>query len=225
MRKDFYQATMSQYADLPLREMVLFTLRQAILTGELLPGERLMELPLSDDLGVSRTPVREAIRNLELEGLVTMIPRRGAYVAQLSEKNVRDVLEVRRALEGLSVSRATQRISKEMLEELRQKQMDFENICKSGDAIAIARADVSFHDVILKATGNTKLISIMSNLSDQIFRFRYEYIKNSDDYQRIINDHRRIFDAVSKGNEDEAVREIQGHIDIQAENIIAALKE
>ena len=91
----------SLQADLPLRDVVFYTLRQSILTGELKPGERLMEIHLADKLGVSRTPVREAIRRLELEGLVTMFPRRGAEVAQITEKSMSDVLEVRRTLDAL----------------------------------------------------------------------------------------------------------------------------
>lgn len=94
---------------LPLRDVVFHTLRRAILKGELKPGERLMEVQLANRLGVSRTPVREAIRKLELEGLVTMIPRRGAEVAEITEKNMRDVLEVRRALEELAVKIACEK--------------------------------------------------------------------------------------------------------------------
>lgn len=86
----------------PLREVVFEHLRNSILNGELDPGERLMELQLAEQLGVSRTPIREAIRKLELEGLVEMIPRKGAYVADLSIKDILDVLEVRMYLEGPS---------------------------------------------------------------------------------------------------------------------------
>ena len=96
-----FEMTMNEF--LPLRDVVFNTLRKAILTGELKPGERLMEIHLANRLGVSRTPIREAIRKLELEGLVIMIPRRGAEVAQITEKSLRDVLEVRRALDVLSV--------------------------------------------------------------------------------------------------------------------------
>ena len=88
---------------LPLRDVVFQTLREAILRGNIKPGERLMEIQLSQQLGVSRTPVREAIRMLELEGLVNMTPRKGAAVAAISEKSLRDVLEVRCALEELSM--------------------------------------------------------------------------------------------------------------------------
>ncbi len=96
-----FDVKMDEY--LPLRDVVFKTLRQAILKGELEPGERLMEIQLAERLGVSRTPIREAIRKLELEGLVLMIPRKGAEVARISENNLRDVLEVRRTLEELAV--------------------------------------------------------------------------------------------------------------------------
>ena len=99
--KDDFQIEMNEY--LPLRDVVFNTLRQAILRGELQPGERLMEIQLAQRLGVSRTPVREAIRKLELEGLVLMIPRRGAEVAEITRQDLEDVLEVRAALEELAV--------------------------------------------------------------------------------------------------------------------------
>ena len=92
-----FKVNMNEY--LPLRDVVFNTLRQAILRGELKPGERLMEIQLANKLGVSRTPIREAIRKLELEGLVIMIPRKGAEVADITEKSLRDVLEVRKALD------------------------------------------------------------------------------------------------------------------------------
>ena len=88
------------------------TLRRAILRGELVPGQRLMEIQLAEKMGVSRTPVREAIRKLELEGLVVMIPRKGAEVAHISGKNLRDVLEVRRALEELAGGPGCERSTK-----------------------------------------------------------------------------------------------------------------
>ena len=103
MTSDF-TVHMDEY--LPLREVVFNTLRQAILKGELKPGERLMEIALAEKLGVSRTPIREAMRKLELEGLVVMIPRRGAQVANITEKDLNDVLEVRITLENMAFSMA-----------------------------------------------------------------------------------------------------------------------
>lgn len=105
---------------LPLRDVVFNTLRESILKGEMKPGERLMEIHLANKLGVSRTPIREAIRKLELEGLVTMIPRRGAEVAQITAKGLRDVLEVRQALDALAMELACERISEEEIRALRE---------------------------------------------------------------------------------------------------------
>lgn len=119
-----FNVTMNEY--LPLRDVVFNTLRQAILRGELKPGERLMEIQLANKLGVSRTPIREAIRKLELEGLVLMIPRKGAEVADITEKSLKDVLEVRRALEELSVKLTCDRITKEEIKELEQVAGEFQ---------------------------------------------------------------------------------------------------
>ena len=103
---------------LPLRDVVFNTLRQAILRGEMEPGERLMEIQLAQKLGVSRTPIREAIRKLELEGLVNIIPNKGAYVTGISDKDVHDIYMIRSMLEGLCVRWATEHITQEQLEEL-----------------------------------------------------------------------------------------------------------
>ena len=102
----------------PLRDVVFENLRGAIVEGRLKPGERLMEVQLAEQLGVSRTPVREAIRKLELEGLVVMLPRKGAYVANMSLKDLIDVLEIRASLEGLAASLAAERITDEDIKKL-----------------------------------------------------------------------------------------------------------
>ena len=120
MAKNELDLQMEDYQYLPLRDVVFRTLRQAILRGELKPGERLMEIRLANQLGVSRTPIREAIRMLELDGLVIMVPRKGAQVAQITEKNLRDVLEVRRALDALAVELACERITEDELAELKK---------------------------------------------------------------------------------------------------------
>lgn len=109
----------------PLRDVVFENLREAILEGKLKPGQRLMEVQLAEQLGVSRTPVREAIRKLELEGLVVMLPRKGAYVANMSLKDIMDVLEVRASLEGLAAYLAAERISDEDIKKLKDISEEF----------------------------------------------------------------------------------------------------
>ena len=104
---------------LPLRDVVFNTLRDAILTGKLVPGERLMENQLAEKLGVSRTPVREALRMLELENLVELVPRKGAQVLDMTEKDIVNILEIRSALEGLATSLACKKMTKECLQQLK----------------------------------------------------------------------------------------------------------
>lgn len=164
---------------LPLRDVVFNTLRQEILTGKLKPGERLMEIHLANKLGVSRTPIREAIRKLELEGLVIMIPRRGAEVAQITLKNLKDVMEVRRALDVLAIELACERMGQEALEALFQACEHFSDAVKTNDTRMLAEADVAFHDQIVLSTGNARLIQLVSNLSEQMYRYRFEYLKDA----------------------------------------------
>ena len=174
---------------LPLRDVVFNTLRQAILTGEMKPGERLMEIHLANKLGVSRTPIREAIRKLELEGLVIMIPRRGAEVAQITWKNLKDVLEVRRALDVLAIELACERMEREELDRLYQACEYFKKATESQDARVIAEADVDLHDIIVKATRNNRLIQLVNNLSEQMYRYRFEYIKDKTQHSRLVREH------------------------------------
>ena len=220
--QDFLQSNMDEF--LPLRDVVFNTLRQAILTGELKPGERLMEIHLADRLGVSRTPIREAIRKLELEGLVTMIPRRGAEVAQITEKSMKDVLEVRRALDALCAELACDRITDEELENLRLACDAFETAVKTKDAKKIAQADVALHDIIVRATGNQRLIQLVNNLSEQMYRYRFEYIKDSSQHQNLIDEHRIIYQSIVFKDKKTAADAARTHIDNQEKAIMCQIR-
>lgn len=211
-------------SDLPLRDVVFNTLRQAILTGELKPGERLMEIHLADKLGVSRTPVREAIRRLELEGLVTMIPRRGAEVAQITEKSMSDVLEVRRALDALCAELACDRITPEELESLKKACDHFEQCIATGDAKKIAQADVALHDIIVRATGNQRLIQLVNNLSEQMYRYRFEYIKDSSQHENLVKEHRIIYQSIVDKEKETAAAAARTHIDNQKKAIMRQIR-
>lgn len=220
--QDNLQIDMNEF--LPLRDVVFNTLRQAILTGELKPGERLMEIHLANKLGVSRTPIREAIRKLELEGLVTMIPRRGAEVAQITEKSMNDVLEVRRAMDALCVELACDRITPEELEQLKEACDAFETAVKTRDVKKIAQADVTLHDIILRATGNQRLIQLVNNLSEQMYRYRFEYIKDSSQHERLVEEHRVIYRSIVQKDKETASRAAKTHIDNQEKSIIRQIR-
>ena len=208
---------------LPLRDVVFNTLRQAILTGELKPGERLMEIHLANKLGVSRTPIREAIRKLELEGLVKMIPRRGAEVAQITEKSLQDVLEVRRNLDALCAELACERISNEEIAALEAACKEFEEATQTKDARIIAAADVALHDIIIKATNNNRLVQLVNNLAEQMYRYRFEYIKDYSMHGRLVEEHRIIFEAIQKKDKVTAAAAAVTHIDNQMESIARQL--
>lgn len=210
---------------LPLRDVVFRTLRQGILTGELKPGERLMEIHLADKLGVSRTPIREAIRMLELEGLVTMIPRKGAEVSNISGDDLRDVLEVRKVLDSLATKLACRRITEEQKDELIDAADNFVRATKSGDAIAIAQADVKFHDVILTASDNKRLVQMINNLAERIYRYRLEYIKDKKHHRQLIEEHAMILKNVLDGNIEEATKYAEIHIDNQERHVLDQLDE
>ncbi|MDO4188289.1 MAG: GntR family transcriptional regulator [Lachnospiraceae bacterium] len=210
---------------LPLRDEVFNTLRERILKGSLKPGERLMEIHLADQLGVSRTPIREAIRMLELEGLVKMVPRRGAQVAKISREDLQDVLEVRKALDTLAVKLACERITEEEIRKLIEAEEEFEKTLKSDDTTEIAEADVAFHDVIQAASKNKRLKSMISNLAERIYRYRFEYIKQqSDGGKTLVEEHREIIRCIEKGDVEAAIKAIELHIDNQEKSIAMQLE-
>lgn len=211
-------------SSLPLRETVYLSLRKWILTGQLKPGERLTEIRLGKLMGTSRTPIREAIRKLELEGLVTLTPGSGARVAKFSEKELRDILEVRCALEMLSARLASQRITDEEREELKKSCERFRATCNKGDKLKIAEADIQFHDIIISAARNQKLTELVNRLSDNIYRYRFEYIRDESAYERLILEHDELCGAIVRGETELAENYAKIHIIHQQETVLQEIR-
>ncbi len=209
---------------LPLRDVVFKTLRQEILTGKLKPGERLMEIQLANKLGVSRTPIREAIRKLELDGLVIMIPRRGAEVAQITLKDLKDVMEVRCALDVLAIELACERMERDERSKLYQACENFREAVKTKDTRKLAEADVAFHDAIVLSTGNTRLIQLVSNLSEQMYRYRFEYLKDATSHEMLQQEHMEMYQSILKKDKAAAASVVRKHINNQEEAIIKQLQ-
>ncbi|HIX72100.1 MAG: GntR family transcriptional regulator [Clostridiales bacterium] len=221
--QDHLKDTMNEY--LPLRDVVFNTLRRAIITGEFAPGERLMEISLANRLGVSRTPVREAIRKLELEGLVIMIPRKGAQVAKITEKSLRDVIEIRCVLEEFAASLACERITPEGRENLKEAHENFVEAVKNGDILDIVEKDERFHDAIFQATSNERLITIINNLREQFYRYRMEYVKDIEQHSVLVNEHELLLRAIYDGDSETAKRIMRTHLQNQQEGVIQAIQE
>ena len=210
---------------IPLRETAFLTLRKLILTGKLHPGERLTEVRLGKILGTSRTPIREAIRKLELEGLVTITPGSGARVARITEEDLQDVMEVRSALDQLCASLACRRITPEEKNELVRARESFEYSTRFGDEQEIAESDVHFHDIIARAARNKRLDQVMNGLADTIYRFRYEYIKDDLHCEELISEHRTICTAILEGDAEAAVEAARLHIERQREFILEQIRK
>lgn len=212
---------------MPLREVVFVTLRRQILRGELKPGERLMEISLANRLGVSRTPIREAIRKLEHEGLVIMVPRRGAHVAEITRQELNDVLEVRLSLEVLAISKAVERMSDAEIRKLKKVEAEFAELVEKDDVdlTELGEADEHFHDVIYEGTGNRRLIQILNNLREQMYRFRVEYMKTKNIRQTLVKEHDAIVRSIVDHDKEGAISLTKLHIDNQYRAINAGLDE
>ena len=222
MTSDF-SVNMNEY--LPLRDVVFNTLRQAILKGELKPGERLMEIALAERLGVSRTPIREAMRKLEQEGLVVMIPRRGAQVANITEKDLNDVLEVRIALENVAIEKACARMTEEEMRRLWLAAKEFEHTIAEGNLVKLAEADVAFHEVIYQASDNKRLIQVLNNMREQIYRYRVEYLKDENNYPTLMKEHKDIVEGLVRKNKTQVTETMHQHVKNQAVAVKAMIQE
>ena len=173
----------------PLRELVCENIRQAIIDGTFSPGERLMEIQLADEMGVSRTPVREAIRKLELEGFVVMIPRRGTYVADISIKDINEVYEIRTSLDVLAAGLAAERIKE------------------------IVEVDIAFHDVLYQASRNERLRNIINNLREQITVIRGRSMMYPGRLADTMEEHRALVDSIAARDVERAQNAARIHLE------------
>ena len=182
----------------PLREVVCETLREAIRSGVLKPGERLMEIQLADELGVSRTPVREAMRKLELEGYVIMLPRRGTYVANISIRDINEVFEIRTTLDALANGLAAERITEEELEQLERLLVSIGENIETRNMKKVVEDDMEFHDILYKASRNQRLVGIISNLREQMTRFRSMSMSYPGRLKKTLEEHSRLVEAIAQ---------------------------
>ena len=206
-----------------VREYAYRVLYENIMSLKLPPGTAMSEQELSGILHVSRTPVREAIRKLELEGLVLMIPRKGAVVAEITVTDLEDVLEVRMALEELAVKLACRKITEEQLNAMRQREEIFRKSLYGDDVAACAQADMEFHDAIYAATGNSRLVQILNNLREQMYRYRMEYLKDRQSHSVLVREHEEILNALCARDAEKALDVTITHIERQRDHILNLL--
>lgn len=196
----------------PLRVKVYEEIKMKILKGEIAPGQRLMEVETSEELGVSRTPVREAIKKLEKEGLVVVEPRKGTYAAQISDSDLIEILEVRESLEALASQYAAKRMKAAQKEKLENVAKKYEKAVSDGKLNMMIKYDTEFHRILVEGSNNKTLISLIEQLQELLLRFRYLYYDNARRAEQNIPEHRRIVDAVVSGDENEAHAATHSHI-------------
>lgn len=197
----------------PLRDMVFDVLMNAIMQGQLSPGERLLEVQLAEEMGVSRTPVREAIRRLELEGFVVMVPRKGAYVAGLSVNDVESVYEIRTALETLAVRLAAQRMEDEDYRQLDELSLSMQATWQEGNVDNWVAMDAHFHELLYKFSRNERLVQMMSNIMEQLSRYRIISLANVEVRHNSLAEHQALIEALRRRDSEAAALAAEKHIE------------
>lgn len=208
----------------PLRDIVFEAIRGAIITGELKPGERLMEEHLAEAMGVSRTPVREALQRLELEGLVVIAPRKGAYVADMSLQDVIDVFQVQAALEGLAARLAAKRITGEEMDRLTALSDKMAEYIDTGDDRGIVDIDLQFHEVLFTASRNNRLSTITNQLNDKLYNLRVISLSSIERACEAMTEHKSILEALERRSSDDAYDMTVSHIGSAGTGIIDILQ-
>jgi len=201
----------------PLREVVAEELRSMILSGELAAGERLLEDKLAETLGVSRNPVREAIRMLESTGLVEVVPRRGAYVCQPDLDEVAQLLDLRAVLEGHAAELLARHPDREVVEKLRTLVDEGAAAAAEGNTVHAAEIHLQFHRLIEEAAGNVHLqqaIEPLRHRTELVFSMLLE-----DRSDTGWDEHRAILDAIASGDPDRARTSVRAHIDSVVEDL------
>ncbi|MFF5141046.1 GntR family transcriptional regulator [Streptomyces sp. NPDC013157] len=191
-----------------VRERVLATLRQDIIAGRLGPGDRLVERELAERFGVSRVPVREAIRALVAEGFVLFESARRTVVRRLTPTDVKELFELREALEVYAAGLAAARATPEALAELRELLGRAATATEAGDAETITDVNTRFHDRILALAGNSLLISVMEPVDG---RLRW-LTRRNEEWPQLLTEHRELYDAIASGDPDRARARALGHV-------------
>lgn len=195
-----------------IREKVFYTLRNLILYSELKPGERLVESQLAELLGVSTTPVREALQKLVQEGLVEIYPRRHYIVRGISWEDAVEIVRIRASLEIIVIEKVIEIINEDILKELEAsldlskryiESFDIDNLCKAND---------SFHKILIKHANSARLDLMLKNFSDYIVRFRKISLSQPGRAQDVFKDHSNIFESLKNGDVEKAVLYTKEHI-------------
>lgn len=195
-----------------LSSRVFHRIREDILSGKYLADEELKEKAIGEELGVSRTPVREALRQLELEGLITIIPNKGAYVVGISQKDIQDIYEIRCYLEGLCAKWAAKHITKEQLDELEENIFLSDFHAGKGNAEQVVELDNKFHEILYEASESKELRHVLSDFHHYVQRVRMLTLAVNTRAMESNEEHRRIVEALKEHDATKAEKYASQHI-------------
>ena len=203
-----------------LRGRVFNRLREDILSGKYAEHEELKEMAIGEEMGVSRTPVREAFRQLELEGLIQIIPNKGAYVTGITEKDVKDIYMIRSLLEGLCARWATEHITEEKMEEMEENVYLAEFHAQKGHMEQLADLDNRFHDILYESCNSKILEHQLKDFHQYVLRVRKKTLANVSRGNKSNQEHRMIMEAIRDKNADLAEQLAHQHMINAYENMV-----
>ncbi len=203
-----------------LRGRVFHKLRDDILSGKYEEHEELKEVAIGEEMGVSRTPVREAFRQLELEGLIQIIPNKGAYVTGITEKDVKDIYMIRSLLEGLCARWATQHITEEQMEEMEENVYLAKFHAGKGHLEQLAELDNRFHDILYEACDSKMLEHQLKDFHQYVLRVRKKTLSNVNRGPKSNEEHEKIMEAIKAGDADLAEQLAHQHMINAYDNMV-----
>lgn len=209
---------------LSLTSKIFSILRDKILEGDFKKSEKLVEAKLAEELGVSRTPVREALKQLELEGLVENLPNRGVYVKGITHQDVDDIYTIRMAIEGISVEWAIERMTPEELKRIEEIYELMEFYTSKNDVDKISELNTKFHEAIYKATKSRYLEQILKDFQYYIKNTREKSLKTQGRLQTALDEHKEILENLKVRNKEAARKSLEKHIITSKENAAKILK-
>lgn len=207
---------------LPLRLQVYQSLREAIVSGRLRPGERIVEDRVCAELGVSRSPLREALRRLEGEGLVSILPRRGAVVTEVSDRDGMNLFAVREVLEGLAARQAARHITSDELSELESLLLEMADRVRAKDTAHLVALNTQFHELVSKASRNRWVLDFLSGVRAQTRRLYRSSLEGPGRAPQSLAEHRLILDALRRADPEEAERMARKHVQMARDAAILA---
>jgi len=210
---------------MPLWERIYRRLRGAIQRGEFDPGTRLVEQRLAEELGVSRTPVREALYRLEREGLVTKVPHKGIVVREQDPEELKEVLELRGLLEGYAAALAAKKGDEELFDELEEILKRSEEALEKNDIDELVKLNTQFHETLYRRCGNHKLLELIKDLRDQFFRFRTSILRIKGMPRVSIEDHYKMLELMRKGESQAVEKLVREHIGRGKERLLREINK